>query len=357
MKSLYVMEPGAKLVKEGRRVRVKSEHSKGEAVRPEDLNQCVLLGGVGLSGPAVQSLLRSGCEVVFLSRHGRFLGRLNSGLSKNVVLRQGQYELVREPESRLRLARRFVSGKLANQRRLLLRHQKRHPAESVARAAGSIRRSMTAVGRATDADVLRGVEGSAAAAYFGCWNDMLRAKGMDLERRIRRPPPDPVNVLLSFGYTLLGNLAHAAVEAAGLDPYLGCLHEARYGRPSLVLDLMEEFRPVLVDSAVLRAVNTRAVRASDFEQASEENDSVEAAWEREAYEKDEEKAEPRRPIFFTRLGVKKWLATWERRLSERVFYPPRGLRLSLRDVVLAQAQRFARFVEGEGEYESFEWAA
>ena len=156
---------------------------------------------------------------------------------------------------------------------------------------------------------------------------------------------------------MLANLVHAAVETAGLDPYIGSLHAPRYGRPSLVLDLMEEFRPVAVDSAVLTAVNTRAVTAADFEPVSEEHDAVEQEWFREEFERqqaeDPDASPPPRPIVFRRSGVKRWLAVWERGLDRRMNYPPRGLRLTLREIIRAQVLRFAEALEGSGAYEPF----
>jgi CRISPR-associated protein Cas1 len=332
-----------------------AEGVKLDAVRPEELAQCVVMGNVSLTTPAVQALLRAGTDVVFLTRSGRFLGRLSNGLACHVELRRAQFRAFEDPQRALDLARRFVTGKIENQRRLLRRHQKRKPSDNVAVALGRLRRSLAAVEGAGDLDALRGVEGAAAAAYFGCLGALITAPGIVFERRLRRPPPDPVNVLLSFGYTLLGNLVHAAVETAGLDPYLGCLHAPRQGRPSLMLDLVEEFRPVMVDSAMLRAVNTRAVKPSDFVCLSDEGDEVERQWERDAFEvADDPDAEPpERPILFTRLGVKKWLSVWERRLNDRVYYHPRGLRLPLREVIRAQVYLLARHLEGEGAYDSF----
>jgi len=317
----------------------------------------VVLGNVGLTAPAVRSLLTGGTDVVFLTRGGKFLGRLSSGLTRNVLLRREQHRRFDDPVFALDLARRIVAGKIENQRRLLRRHQRRKPDERTAAALVRLRRAVERCSAsAADLDTLRGVEGSAAAAYFGCWPSLVAAPGVEFTKRLRRPPPDPVNVLLSFGYTLLGNLVHQAVEAAGLDPFLGCLHEARYGRPSLVLDLIEELRPVVVDSAVLRAINTRAVTPADFTKVGGE-DEVEERWEREEYDEDaEEKRErpgPRRPLLFGRAGVKKWLAVYERRLDEKAWYPPREARLALRDVARAQVHLLAAHVRGEAAYAPF----
>ncbi|MFO8072417.1 MAG: CRISPR-associated endonuclease Cas1 [Polyangia bacterium] len=357
MRSLYVVEQGARVVREGERIRVLVGAVRMEAVRPEDLAQCVVLGNVGITTPAVRSLLAGGADVVFLTRGGRFLGRLSGGLSRNVLLRREQYRALADPARALELASSVVAAKIENQRRLLRRYQARRKDDLIAGALVSLRRFGARVAAANSLDELRGLEGGAAAAYFGCWKQLVTAEGITFEKRMRRPPPDPVNVLLSFGYTLLGNLLHSHVEAAGLDPYLGALHEPRYGRPSLVLDVIEELRPVVVDTAALRAINTRSITPRDFTDLREERDTVEARWEREDYTEDaeDERSEkrPRRDLLFSRAGVKKWLAAFERRLDERCHYPPRDLVMSLRDIARAQVYLLARHLEGEGRYQPF----
>lgn len=354
MRSLYVAEQGARLQKSGQRIEVWLEDARMESVRADELAQCVVIGNVGLTTQAVRALLAAGTDVVFLTSGGTFIGRLSCGLSKNVFLRRSQYRRLDDPGQALALARTVVEGKIENQRRLLLRYQRRQPRKRVATACARLRHIVRRAGEAGDGDTLRGIEGAAAREYFAAFGALITAAGIAFEKRLRRPPPDPVNVLLSFGYSLLGNLVQAAVETAGLDPYFGALHEPRYGRPSLVLDLMEEFRPVVVDSAVLRAINTRAVTARDFEPATREEDDIERLWERQEFERAENRGEeatpPERPIRFKRPGVRRWLAVWERRLEQRVHYPPRNLRLSLREVVRAQVLRLAAMLRDEGDY-------
>lgn len=358
MKSLYVNEQGARLVKKGERLEVWVGEVLLQSVRCDELSQVVVMGNAGLTTQAVKALLAAGSDVVFLSRQGSFIGRLSCGLSRQVVVRRAQYRLLDDEANALAVARRFVSGKVTNQRRLLLRQQRKRPDEQVATACTRLRHLLDKIAGAAGLDELRGLEGAAAREYFGVFGKLLRAQDITFVKRVRRPPPDPVNVLLSFGYTLLGNLVQAAVEACGLDPYFGCLHEPRHGRPALVLDLMEEFRPVAVDSAVLEAVNTRAVTARDFLRQSEAEDDVEREWERLAFAEAEREGRqermPERPIVFQRTGVKKWLAVWQRRLERRALYRPRELRLTLRQVITEQVYRFAEFVAGSREYEPYQ---
>jgi len=127
-----------------------------------------------------------------------------------------------------------------------------------------VEQAITPLDRTTSIDSLRGLEGSGSAAYFGCFNRLIRVDDFQFEARRRRPPTDPVNALLSLGYSLLRHDVQSAVNLIGFDPYLGYLHTQRYGRPSLALDLMEEFRPLVVDAVVLSALNRKAIAPADF---------------------------------------------------------------------------------------------
>lgn len=344
-------EQGAYIGKRSQRLVVSKNRQEIDQVALADLEQVVLLGNVGMSSHAMRSLLAQGVDLALLSAGGSYLGRLSSGMSRNIDLRRAQFRRLEDPVFALDLARRFVRGKLRNLRTHLGRHQRSRPDDTVAAAMVSIRRATERLPDAADLDTLLGLEGQASSAYFGALGRLFRAPGIRFDRRIRRPPPDPVNVLLSFGYTLLGNVVQGYVELAGLDPHLGALHRPEYGRPSLALDLIEEFRPVIVDMTVVRVINTRTITPADFLTVGEEA-PIEDEWEREEAE-DTGVPAPRR-LLFTPAGVKKWVTAFERRLLDRVAYPPSGLQLTYRQVLREQVYRLARHLKGEGEYEPFE---
>lgn len=330
-----------------------------ENPRLDDLEQVVLCGNVQVSVQAMHALLRRGVETVLLNRGGAHIGRLTSGRGKQVELRRSQFRQLEQPEHALDLARRVVAGKLRNQRALLRRYQRSRRDERIARALVSIRLLLERVDGAPDLDHLRGLEGKAAADYFGAFPALVQAPGITFDGRKRRPPPDPVNILLSFGYTLLCNQVQGMVETAGLDPYLGALHAPAYGRPSLALDLMEEQRPVLVDAAVLRVINTGAITPRDFMRLDgEEEAEVEETWEREELDAEGEAAPPpRRKLLLTHLGSRKWFSAYERRLNEQTYYPPRGQRLSYRQVLREQVYLLARHLKGEEAYVAYQLGA
>ncbi len=172
-----------------------------------------------------------------------------------------------DDQRRLTLAQGFVTGKLSNMQTILRRAARREQTgDGCDKAADRIKAALNKISKAKDVDQLRGYEGEGSAAYFSVFGALLKHADFRFEKRERRPPTDPVNSLLSFGYTLLMNELFAAVNVVGFDPYIGYLHVEKYGRPSLPLDLMEEFRPVFVDSIVLTCINNSILSLKDFQE-------------------------------------------------------------------------------------------
>ena len=295
-----------------------------------ELEQVVLMGQIALSAPAMFTLLQRGVDTVLLTAQGRYRGRLVGPARLNVLLRQKQFKRYEEKPFRLGVARAVVEGKLRNMRTLIMRLARRRGVD-VSAVAHLLRRSIRQVGQVPDAESLRGVEGAGTAAYFGALGNFF-PRELRFEGRNRRPPKDPANALLSFGYALLANSVEGAVYLAGLDPYLGYLHVVDYGRPSLALDLMEEFRPVLVDALVLDLANHGRVRKEDFEKRDG-------------------------GVFLQEEGRRRLIDGYQRRMEERVAYPvstERVERISYRRCVEYQVRRLARVVLGEqAEYRAF----
>jgi len=350
MTVLYVTEQGAVVSRTSERLIVAKRKVVLAEVPLDDLVQVVLLGNIQLTHAATRALLERGTDVALLTGGGRFLGRIGRGRGRNIPLRRAQFRCLEDEATIVNLSRRFIQGKLHHLRMHLARVQRSRPAAELARAIAMIRRAEERLPEMRRHEQLLGLEGTASAAYFGVFGSLLRAPGMVFTERRRRPPPDPVNVLLSFGYTLLGNLMQSHIETVGLDPYLGALHKPEYGRPSLALDLIEEFRPIIVDMAVVRAVNTRTIVPTDFHR-EEQADDVEDAWEEE--ERREEGEVPPQRLVFGALGVRKWLAAYERRLDERSRYGPEGHQLTYRQIMREQVHALARSLEDGSLYTPF----
>ncbi len=373
----YLSEQGSRVGKRRGRLVVKKGHEELSQLKLFELSQLVLMGRIQLSTEAVRALLDAGVDTVFLTRSGRFLGRLSAGLGANVFARQAQFAMLLNPEGTVALAKRFVYGKLHNYVSLLRRHNRTLRSDQVGRATTAIRHCITPLDACSTLNEVRGLEGAGSARYFEALAQIVRAPGIRFTRRLRRPPPDPVNILLSLGYTLLTNLVHGLCEQAGLDPYLDALHAPHYGRPSLPLDLIEEFRPVIVDATMLRAVHTRAILPTDFERVEDAtSDAEDALWRDldDAIEQEAERAElerrtpseelafgaeealalpPPRQVLITQLGLRKFLMAFERRLEEEVLYRPQQRKLHYRQVLREQVYALARHLRGDESYAPF----
>jgi CRISPR-associated protein Cas1 len=233
------------------------------------VDQVVLMGrGVSITTSAMHALTNKGTDIVYLSGAGRYISRMIGAEHKNGRLRHQQSLLASDAQFALQTAQSIVYGKIINQRAVVMRHAEQ--AGWAQRALEGMSEMAKRAGTARDIDQLRGMEGQAAREYFGLLRRILQppAEGgsWNFERRAYYPPTDPVNALLSFTYSLVLRDVTTACELIGLDPYLGFFHAIDYGRPSMALDLMEEFRPIVADSIVLEAVNRPFVSLDDFEQ-------------------------------------------------------------------------------------------
>jgi len=331
LNTLYVMTQGAYLHLERETLKLDVERQTRLRVPMHHIGGIVLFGNVMVSPFTLHRCAEDGRSLVFLSEHGRFKARLEGPLSGNVLLRKAQHRLTEDAGQSLELARAVVAGKLQNSRMVLLRGareaEREEDASRLRKAANALAASLRALARAGEIDVVRGIEGQAAREYFMAFNHLLRA-GRDafaLKQRSRRPPRDRINALLSFVYALLTNECVSAVEAAGLDPQVGCLHTLRPGRPALALDLMEEFRPVLADRLVLSLINRRQVRPEDFIER------------------------PGGAVEMSEKARKTVIAAWQQRKQEEWRHPGLGARIPVGLTPMVQARLMARFVRGESD--------
>ena len=270
LNTLFITTEGAYLAKDGQAVAVRVERQTRLRVPLHNLDGVVCFGRVALSPGLMAACAESGVTISLLSPYGRFRAAVVGFSPGNVLLRREQYRAADDPGLACRVARNVVAGKIANARSVLLRALRdapEGPAMAPVSAAAKRMAGHLEEARAADSlERLRGFEGEAAAAYFGVFGRLIRVDdaAFSFAGRVRRPPTDPVNALLSFLYSILMHDARSACESVGLDAAVGFLHRDRPGRPGLALDLMEELRPFLVDRLVLSLVNRRQVRASGF---------------------------------------------------------------------------------------------
>jgi len=323
MATMYVTEQGARVEKEYQRLLVTKDDEVLLRAPLSRVSHVVLVGNVGVTTPALLALLEADVGLSLISRSGQLRGRLMPPTGKNIPLRQQQYQRAQDPAFCLEVARAIVIGKVRNQRTLARRIVLAHPSigtsgiEAMAAAIRSAERCQGLGG-------LRGAEGQAARAYF----DILRQalpEPWRAPRRQRRPPPEPMNALQSLGYTLLTQNLMAACEVVGLDPYDGFFHADKYGRPALALDLVEEFRSVIVDSVLLTVANKGILGVDDFDQA-----------------------EGRASL--TPRGLRVFLQQYSHRLNTRVQHPAAGRALTYQQCFEVQARALAKAIGGESPY-------
>ena len=350
MATLYLTEPGTQLHKESDRLVVKRGIEVLDAVPLIKIEQVVLVGrGVSLTTSALHALTKRGVDVVYLSRNWAFLSRIIGQEHKHSRLRQQQAVLIENQNFSLGAARAIVYGKVTNQRVLVQRHSE--GAIWSKNALSGMDEMRRRAERARNLDELRGFEGQGAKEYFSLYRRLLHppvdGPTWGFERRAYYPPTDPINALLSFAYSMLLRDLTTACELIGMDPYLGFFHVIDYGRPSMALDLMEEFRPIVADSIVLEAVNRPYVTLQDFE-------AVDLREVEEERPDDEEPRNTTQAVYLAKDGREKLIQLYEARVSENVFAGLEEEKLSYRAIFQRQAQKMARLILGEArQYEPF----
>jgi CRISPR-associated protein Cas1 len=343
MATLYLMEQYSTVRVEEEALRVqfprdRESNQRGRVVRVPlaKVEQVMVLGDITLTTPALHTLLELGIPIHYLSQRGKSYGTLTANPGKNSGLRMAQCALRADLPRQFAVARQCVAGKLVNMRTLLLRYARSREdgdqgtleaaAEQVRRCLHQLKH-LAAPAAVDPADrmhglgPLLGLEGSGSNAYYGALGAMLRG-GWEFAGRVKRPPTDPVNALLSFGYTVLTNHVVSQAWAVGLDPGIGVLHQPGFGKPALALDLVEQFRPLIVDSVVLTLLNTGQLKPNDF------RTELGGCWL-----KDE--------------GRKQFLTKLEARLDEKVQHPLFNYKVTYRRCIELQARLFAKYALGE----------
>lgn len=326
LNTLYVSTQGSYLRQEGETVVVSVNHEDVVRLPIHTLAGIVCFGQVSCSPPLLGMCGERGVHVSFMNEYGKFLARVTGPVSGNVLLRREQIRRADNPAATCELAKSFVLGKIANSRTVLQRAQRDHGGGSeMTHAISMLANVILRVRNADNIDELRGFEGEAANHYFGVFDGMIvaQAKTFYMRARSRRPPLDPLNALLSFLYTILAHDCEAALEGVGLDPQIGFLHALRPGRPSLALDLMEEFRAILADRVALSLINMNQVTAKDFQ--TTESGAV-------VMDKD------------TRKTV---LAAWQKKKQEVLQHPFLDEKIEIGLLPHAQAMLLARHLRGD----------
>ena len=374
----YIRTQGARIVKEGRHLLVKKGADTCNTLFTYKLDQLVIFGNVEITHRALAQLMHNNVDTVFLTQKGRYLGRIASAEARNVFLRKKQYALLDDSAFGVKIVKAIVSGKLANMATILMRIKRSRSDTAIAGVkARSIQDLLALLNKANNLESIRGYEGRGSALYFEALPKGF-VEDWGFTRRVRRPPTDPVNSILSLLYTFLMNRVYAAVRVATLDPYPGFLHAIDYGRYSLVLDLMEEFRPIIADTLTLSLFNLRILKSDDFYMEKPEESTgfnVErlpapdvtkdpiglisgTPVDADSFDLPEQRMDSGAP---TAGGVGKYpvklkddafrrvIEAFEKKLTTEFFYPPAERTITYGEALIYQAGHFRKVIEGEAE--------
>ncbi len=322
MPTLYVLEPGARLEKEYQRLLVTKHDEVLFRVPIQRVSQVVLIGQTGVTTPALHALLRAEIPLLIVNRSGKLQGRLLPPTAANLPLRQEQYRRNDDDAFCFALTQAIVAAKIHNQRVLALRLARRRR-QIDSRGLDALKTAVRQTQTAANIDTLRGIEGMAARRYFAVYRQAFAPEWL-FTKRTRRPPKDPVNALLSLGYSFLTQNMMMALEAVGLDPYLGYFHVEKYNRPALALDLVEEFRAPIVDSLTLDLLNRRQLRPQEFQPGPAAGG-----------------------VLLTDRGFRIFLRKYSDKLESTFKSRELGRAISYRKLFEVQARKLARVVQGQ----------
>lgn len=327
--------PDSYLSKDGANVVVSQDNSVVFRIPVQNLESINTFAYQGASPGLMKLCVDNNVALSFFSPSGRFIARIQGPVTGNILLRHKQFHSFNDPDFCLRLAQISVASKIANARTSLRRFVRDYPDNDgipiVTATTDQLKRSLVSTSRTNDIDELRGIEGEAAALYFSVFDKLILSKAdiFYFSTRNRRPPRDPVNAMLSFGYAILTNDCVAALEGVGLDPQLGFMHSMRPGRKSLALDLMEEFRSYIVDRLVLSMINMKQISKADFTIHYDELDKSPTS------------------VLLNDDGRKKYIEAWQKKKKKEIEHPFLGEKVQIGLLPYLQAQLLSRYLRGD----------
>ncbi len=329
LNTLYITTENTYLSLDGENVVVKRDEGILGRVPLHNIESIVAFGYIGASPSLMGKCAENNINLCFLKPSGKFLAKVTGKSYGNILLRKEQYRISDNEKRKMNISKFFIIGKLYNSKYVLERgvrdYSHRLDIVKLKSVSEQISATMELVYKCEDFDLLRGYEGEAAARYFSVFDNLILQQKEDFifEKRVKRPPTDKVNALLSFFYTLLTNMCVSALEIVGLDPYCGFMHTDRPGRVSLALDLIEEMRAVMVDRFVLTIINKRQVSSNDF--IVKENGAV----------------------FLTDDARKNIINLWQERKFEQVTHPYLNEKIEWGLIPYTQALLMARYIRGD----------
>ena len=330
MSTIYLVHQGSVVSKKQGRFQFQGEREAQQDIPIREISKILLYGNIHLTTPVISTCLTRQIPVVFLSQSGKYKGHLWSADGGEITSEFAQFERRNDENFRLETARSLVRGKLQNSKILLLRLNRKRRVRQVAEAIGSLNANLRSLWMAQTVDQIRGLEGTSAAQYFPALGRLVQVEAFRMTKRTRRPPTDPINALLSFGYTLLYNHVLSLILVEGLNPYIGNLHRSDRKETHLAFDLMEVFRSPVVDSLVLRLVNQGIIKPDDFQLPAKNGG-----------------------IYLNDDARRRFLRQFESRISESTAYSGRSEPVAYRRAIQLQVQDYKKSVASGVAYEPF----
>jgi len=321
MANIYITEQGSILRKTGDRLLVQKDDQLILDIQCHKVDAVLIFGNVQFTTQAVHEILEHNIEMAIFTRRGRLVGQITSPATKNIALRLAQFKRYEDPTFRLQLSKTIIGAKIRNCLFVTKAFAYNHPDIFLGDCISRLEQHLKEALEATTPEQLLGIEGTAAKIYYQGFARMLLGN-FTFEGRKKRPPPDPVNALLSFTYTLIFNEISSLLDGMGFDPYLGYYHKPSYGRPSLACDLIEEFRPIAGDRVVLNLMNKRILTTDHFHRHPSESG-----------------------IYLTREGMKKFFKEYEQVMSREFTHPYLKTKVTFRHCFRLQAEEMARAIK------------
>jgi CRISP-associated protein Cas1 len=341
--TLYIHEHGAVLRYENKRLEVIKDEIEIFSVPLNKVEQIVLFGNSQITTAVMKNCLRQEIPILLFSGQGKFLGSIAANSTENVVLHQSQFVKMQDENFVIDMAKRLVAGKITNCKAFLQRRSRDNNSEKLTKSIEQMTKTEETLTNATTLDAILGCEGSASVAYFAGLNECI-AQPFEFSKRTRRPPQNPVNALLSFGYAMLFQNIYGLVKARGLSPNVGNLHALQQGHPALCSDFIEEFRSPIVDSLVVSVINKKVVTLEDFFYEEYVAD--------EEFEESEEleEIETKRRCLLTDEARKKFIQQFEQRMNTQIQHKRANMRTSWRGCIDLQIGHYIKILRGEAEH-------
>jgi len=348
MSTIYIISDHGKLQKKGDTLQLYAQDGTITIIFPYKTEQLVIVGNVEITSAALKLLMRYNLDTVFLGKNGKFNGKLAFQEGKNVFLRQKQFDLLKDMDFRLNFAKSIVNGKLKNQLSFMQRIKRgKGKGKGLENAVDSMKHNLKNIESVEIMEALRGYEGMGARYFFSVFRQNIIQDWAVFNGRSMHPPQDNVNAVLSFLYTMLFFRIDGAIEAEGLDSYVGYFHELNYGKRTLSYDLMEEYRTPIADTLCCALFNLGILEQDDFESITFSSNSTDYPLQTEGQnikEDDNIGFEEKKGVLLTKKGLKKVITQLEKKLETKVYYDLLNQHISYKRVIREQIKHFKRVI-------------